>query len=293
MKPIAALGTTFQNPILLASGTAGFGRELTGVMDLDRLGGLVTKAVSPEPRPGHAPPRVTEFSAGMINAVGLANPGLEHVATVEVPWLERHLRRARVLVNVVGNVIQDFVTVVWRLGDFPIVAAFELNVSCPNTARGGEEFCADPTVLAELVARCRAETTKPLVVKLAPTLDDMVSAARAAARAGANGLTLVNTIPSTVYPFRPADVERARRLGYGKGGVSGPALLGEGLRAVRAVSAELKLPIIGAGGIRTIGEVEQYLAAGATLVAVGTAALAHPRLPERLAAGWERRVAHG
>jgi dihydroorotate dehydrogenase (NAD+) catalytic subunit len=284
-------GTTFQNPILLAAGTAGFGREVAGVIDLDRLGGIITKAVSPEPRPGHAPPRVAEFPGGMLNAIGLANPGVEHVASTDLPWLAEHLRRARVIVNVVGDVIGDYVTVVRRLTHQPMVTAFELNVSCPNAARGGEEFGADDGVLAELVSACRSATTKPLIAKLAPTLPDVARTADVAARAGAAGVSVVNTIPGTLFAGRDRRGERgSSRLGYGQGGVSGPALLAVGVLAVRRVVQRLGCPVIGIGGVRRPEDVEQYLEAGAVLVGIGTAALADPRIPERLAAAW---ASHG
>ncbi len=278
-------GTTFQNPILLAAGTAGFGRELARVVDLDRLGGLITKAVSPEPRSGNAPPRVAEFWGGMLNAIGLANPGLDHVAEVELPWLAAHLRRARVLVNVVGSAVEDYVTVVRRLDVQAGITGFELNVSCPNTERGGEEFGADPTVLGDLVRRCRGVTERPLIVKLAPTLSDLASTAAVAAEAGADGFSLVNTLPGTLYRMSRSGGNTAEpRLGYGRGGVSGPALLPIGVLATRLVKARTGKPVIGTGGIRKAEDVEQYLLAGASLVAVGTAALAHPRVPERLVA---------
>jgi dihydroorotate dehydrogenase (NAD+) catalytic subunit len=288
-EAIRAFGTTFQNPILLASGTAGFGREVADVIDLERLGGIVTKSVSLEPRAGHPAPRLAEFAAGMLNAVGLANPGLEQVVAVELPWLRTHLRCARVLVSVVGDTAAEFAAVLARLDGTPDIVAFELNVSCPNTERGGEEFCADRGVLADVVARCRAATRRPLVVKLPPTVNDLPATAAAAAAAGADGFTLVNTIPGTLYrlPARRSSAPMAR-LGYGQGGVSGPALLPVGVLAVRRVRERTALPLIGVGGVRTPDDVEQYLGAGATLVAVGTAALAEPRLPERLAAVWRR-----
>jgi dihydroorotate dehydrogenase (NAD+) catalytic subunit len=285
-SPIAVFGTTFQNPILLASGTAGFGREVAGVIALDALGGLVTKAVSPEPRRGHPGPRVAEFDGGMLNAVGLANPGLEAVRDVELPWLAQNLSRARVIVNVVGSTADDYVAVVKGLSAVPIVSAFELNVSCPNTSRGGEEFGADDAVLGDLVRRCREATPKSLIAKLAPTLPDIARTARAAGQAGADGFTVVNTIPGTLS--RRSDGHWKPRLGYGQGGVSGPALLAVGVLATRRVREGTGKPVIGVGGIRTPGDVEQYLDAGAVLVAVGTAALADPGVPERLAATWSR-----
>ncbi|MDH3290831.1 MAG: dihydroorotate dehydrogenase [Gemmatimonadota bacterium] len=291
--PLGALsvfGTTFQNPILLAAGTAGFGRELARVVDLDRLGGLITKAVSPEPRSGNAAPRVAEFWGGMLNAIGLANPGLDHVANVELPWLAAHLRQARVLVNVAGSAVEDYVTVIRRLASVAVVTGFELNVSCPNTEKGGEEFGANPTVLADLVRRCRSSTEKPLIVKLAPTLADVASTAAGAVDAGADGFSLVNTFPGTLYRISRSDRNQFEpRLGYGRGGVSGPALLPVGVLATRLVRERTGKPVIGMGGIRTFDDVEQYLLAGASLVAVGTAALADPRVPERLVLAWGRR----
>jgi dihydroorotate dehydrogenase (NAD+) catalytic subunit len=285
---IEAFGTTFQNPILLAAGTAGFGREVAGVIDLERLGGLVTKAVSPEPRHGNTAPRVAEFDGGMLNAVGLANPGLEQVASVELPWLAEHLTRARVLVNVVGFQLDDYPRVVERLTGQSVITAFELNVSCPNTDRGGEEFGADAEV-ADLVRRCKAVTERPLVVKLSPTLSNVSRTAEAAARAGVAGFSLVNTIPGTLFRFDEPGSEPQARLGYGKGGVSGPALLPVGVLTTRQVVDATGLPVIGVGGVRTLEDVDQYLEAGASLVAVGTAALADPRVPERLADQWRAR----
>ncbi len=283
--PISVFGTTFQNPILLAAGTAGYGRELAGVMDLDRLGGIVTKAVSPEARAGHAAPRVTEFAGGILNAVGLANPGLDHVATVDLPWLAANLERARVLVNVVGFAVDDFVAVVTRLSELPVVTAFELNVSCPNTERGGREFGQDLAVVGELVGRCRQASSRPLIVKLAPDLEDPTEAAMVAAEAGADGFTLVNTLPAAQFGDDAAAA--AERLGFGSGGVSGPCLLPMGVETVRRVVERTGLPVIGVGGVAEYRDVVQYLDAGATLVAVGTAALADPRVPERLISRWE------
>jgi dihydroorotate dehydrogenase (NAD+) catalytic subunit len=168
-----------------------------------------------------------------------------------------------------------------------VVAAFELNVSCPNTARGGEEFGANESTLAELVAACRAETDRPLIVKLAPTLGDPARTADAAARAGASGFSLVNTIPGALYRERVGSSgQLPSRLGYGQGGVSGPALLPIGVLATRRVRARTGLPVIGVGGIRSLEDANQYFEAGASLVAIGTAALANPRVPERIAEEW-------
>jgi dihydroorotate dehydrogenase (NAD+) catalytic subunit len=275
---VELLGTRFQNPVLLAAGTAAFGREIDDVIDLDALGGIVTKAVTPEPRPGHRGPRVAEFAGGMLNAVGLANPGVETVATHELPWLARRLSRARVLVNVAGATLEDYERVLDRLTDEAVVTAFEINASCPNTLAGGLEFGATSEGLADLVRRCRRRTRKPLVIKLSPVLPDIAAMARVAQQEGADAVSLVNTLPGTLEG----------RLGSDFGGVSGPALLPIGVLATRRVRERVGLPVIGVGGIRTAADAREYLGAGAALVAVGTAALADPRVPERIV----RELAH-
>ncbi|HXH63261.1 MAG TPA: dihydroorotate dehydrogenase [Gemmatimonadales bacterium] len=273
MTAVEFCGVQYQNPVMLAAGTAGFGRELDRVVDLDALGGIVTKAVTPEPRAGHPAPRVAEFRGGMLNAVGLANPGLDAVLAHELPWLVARLARARIWVNVAGARVEDYVRVLERLEPLSGIAAFELNASCPNTAAGGLEFGAAPGPLADLVRRCRAVTRRPLVVKLSPALPDIAALAQAARDAGADAVSLVNTMPGAL----------ANRLGNGFGGVSGPALLPVGVLATRKVRERVGIPVLGVGGIRTAADARQYLEAGATLVAIGTAALADPRVPERIA----------
>jgi len=276
---VRLFGTEFQNPVLLASGTAGFGRELDRVVDLEALGGLVTKAVTPEPRQGNPAPRVAEFAGGMLNSVGLANPGVAHVAREELPWLAARLRRARVIVNVAGATIADYAQVLERLSDDAVITAFEINASCPNTEAGGLEFGADPAGLRALVEQCRRSTRRPLVVKLSPVLPDIAAMARVARDAGADAVSLVNTMPGMLDG----------RLGNGSGGVSGPALLPVGVLATRRVAERVGMPVIGVGGIRSAADVREYLRAGAVLVAIGTAGLADPRLPARVA----RELARG
>ena len=278
-------GRRFQNPILLASGTAGFGRELAGVMELDRLGGIVTKAVSREPRGGNRAPRVAEFRGGMLNSVGLANPGLERVRQEELPWLARNLRLAQVLVNVVGFTVEEYGEVVAGLDDVPGVAGFELNLSCPNTSAGGIEFGADAGCVRRIVSTCRARTRLPLLAKLSPVLPDIAGMALEARDAGADGVTVVNTLPGLLLAEAGA-----ARLGHGQGGVSGPALLPVGvLAAARVIERTGGMPVVGVGGVRSADDAEQYLRVGASLVAVGTAALADPRLPERIVGELESR----
>ena len=275
---VTAAGIDFQNPVLLAAGTAAYGRELASVVDLDELGGLVTKAVSVERRHGARAPRVAEFEGGMINAIGLANPGMEEVRAEHLPWLAANLRRAKVLVNVVGNQVEEFAAVVSTLDDSPAVSAYELNVSCPNVKAGGMEFGADPRSLAEVVSRSRDTTRKPIFVKLSPTLQDIGMSARTAADAGADGISVVNTLPGLVIDTDT----RKPALGFGTGGVSGAGLMPVGVLATYKVAKAVKLPVIGVGGIAKATDIIQYVIAGASLVAVGTAVMQEPRLAVKL-----------
>lgn len=281
----STLGTLeFQNPIVLAAGTAGYGEELTGVMDLARVGGFVTKAVSLAPRAGNPAPRVAEFEGGMLNAVGLANPGLDAVRRDHVPWMASHFPGTRKLVNVVGFSIDEYPSVVEGIeasladGLAKAVDGYELNVSCPNTKAGGEEFGANPTSLREVVSKVRQVTARPVAVKLAPTLPNIGESARIAADAGADAITVVNTVPGLVI-----DVDRRKPvLGFGSGGVSGPAILPVGVLATWRVRKAVRLPIVGLGGVASGLDALQYIIAGASLVGIGTAALRDPRAPERV-----------
>ena len=281
---VTLAGITFQNPVLLAAGTAAYGRELADVMPLEELGGLVTKAVSLEPRHGAPAPRVADFDGGMINAVGLANPGVDAVKAHDLPWIAQHLRRPKVLVNVVGREAADFGQVVARLDDAAGFAGYELNVSCPNVKQGGLEFGADPEALHAVIAGARAATKRPLFVKLSPTLPNVGDVAKRAVDAGVDGITVINTIPGLVV-----DVDRRKpMLGFGSGGVSGPGLLAVGVLATWRVRNAVRVPILGAGGIQQASDVLQFLIAGASAVAIGTAALADPKLPTRIVRDLER-----
>lgn len=280
----------FQNPIVLAAGTAGYGEELADVVRLNSLGGFVTKAVSLEARGGAPPPRVAEFEGGMVNAVGLANPGLEAVRREHIPWMASHLPATRKIVNVVGFATEEFAAVVAGLEnglDGPQAAAvdaFEINVSCPNVKAGGLEFGADRAALTAVVTGVRRETRRPVFVKLSPTLDNVGDAARVAADAGADGISVVNTIPGLLI-----DVERRRPvLGFGTGGVSGPAILPVGVLATWKVRKAVPLPILGVGGVSSAEDALQYIMAGAALVGIGTAAMRDPRAPERIVRGLEQ-----
>jgi dihydroorotate dehydrogenase (NAD+) catalytic subunit len=281
---VQAAGLQFQNPVVLAAGTAAYGHELASVVNLSALGGLVTKAVSPEPRAGAPAPRVAEFGGGMINAVGLANPGVAAVRSDHLPWLARSLPEVRKLANIVGFAVHEFAGVIEQLelslqdDARGALDGYEINVSCPNVKAGGMEFGADPQALAQVVRLARDATPRPLFVKLSPTLPDIARSAQIAMDAGANGLTLVNTIPGLVI-----DVEHRRpALGFGTGGVSGTALLPVGVLATWKVRRVVKAPLIGIGGVSSAEDALQYMMAGATLVGMGTAMLRDPRAPERV-----------
>jgi dihydroorotate dehydrogenase (NAD+) catalytic subunit len=278
-------GVTFRNPVLLAAGTCGFGQELADVLDLDSVGGFVTKSVTLEPRAGNAAPRVAEFSAGMINSVGLANPGLDAAKRDKLPWIAANIRSAVVFVSVAGHTVEEFCRLVEGMDGEAGFLGFELNLSCPNDARrGGPSFALDPAAVAEIVAGCRARTQRPLLAKLAPDDPDAGATAAIATDAGADGLTLVNTLPGLL--LRAAS--GAPELGAGGGGVSGPALRPVGLRALRGARARTHLPLVGVGGILSPEDAVAYARCGASLVQIGTATFADPRAGPRLAAGLER-----
>ncbi|HEX6939358.1 MAG TPA: dihydroorotate dehydrogenase [Longimicrobiales bacterium] len=277
-------GAVFQNPILLASGTAGYGRELAGILDLDALGGIVTKAVTPEPRAGNPAPRAAEYDAGMLNSVGLANVGLDRFRAEQLPWLARNLLRARALVNVAGASVDDYVRVLESLDGEAGFVGFELNVSCPNVKEGGAMFSAREDLLSDIVRHARAATRRPLIVKLSPNVPDIGRMAETAVAAGADGLTLINTIPGLLF-----DVDTRRPiLGAGSGGVSGPGILPIGVHAVWQARRRVDVPIIGVGGIRTARDAVQYLLAGASLVEIGTASFSDPRAAVRVLSGLRR-----
>ncbi len=284
-------GATFQNPVLLAAGTCGFGLELDDVLDVDALGGFVTKSVTLEPRVGNSAPRVTEFAGGMLNSIGLANPGLDGVRREKLPWIRTHVHRAQVFVSVAGHRIEEYFRIVEGLDAEEGFLGFELNLSCPNDARrAGPPFALDREAVAAIVSGCRSRTSRPILAKLAPNDPDPGATARCAADAGADGLTLVNTLPGLLVD--PA--AGGAKLGAGQGGMSGPALLPAGLLTVRAARAATDLPLVGVGGVMRAEDAVAYARVGASLVEIGTASFADPRASLRVVRGlarWGRR--HG
>ena len=267
-----------RNPILAASGTFGYGLEFAHLVDLNRLGGFVTKGLSREPIEGAPAPRLFPTASGMLNAVGLQNVGVRAFVAEKLPVL-RNFDTA-VIANVFGYALEDYIEVIRVLEDAEGLAAYELNISCPNVKKGGMQFGSDPSLVAEVVgAARRAAAKRPLWVKLSPLVTDIGLIARAAEEAGADALTVANTYPAMAIDFRSGK----SRLGNPTGGLSGPAIKPITLRLVWETRKVVKTPILGLGGIETVEDVLDYLAVGASAVQVGTASFTDPRASQRLA----------
>ena len=268
-----------RNPVMTASGTFGYGLEFEGLLDLARLGAIVTKGLSPEPRPGNPPQRIVETPGGMLNSIGLQNVGVEVFVREKLPRL-RELG-ATVVCNVFGECVEDYVRVAERLDGEEGVAALELNVSSPNARRGGIEFGRDPALLEEVVGAVRRATRKPLLTKLTPNVTDIVALARVAEGAGSDVLSLVNT-----YTGMAVDLERRRPIpALGHGGLSGPAIKPLALYAVARVASQVGVPVIGIGGIVSARDALEFLVAGARAVQVGTASYVEPDVAVRIVDG--------
>jgi dihydroorotate dehydrogenase (NAD+) catalytic subunit len=270
------------NPVIAASGTFGYGVEFAHLVDLNKLGGIVVKGLSLEPMAGARAPRLCEVRGGMLNAVGLQNIGVRAFVAEKLPALRAY--RTRIIANVFGQSLDEYMGVLRILEDAEGLAAYELNISCPNVSHGGMEFGSDPGMVAQLVAAARNVTRRPLWVKLSPLVTDIAAIARAAEGAGADALTVANT-----YPAMAVDSETLRsRLGRPTGGLSGPAIKPITLRQVYHVSRAVQIPVIGLGGIELPEDVLEYMIVGATAVQVGTASFADPKACERLVDGVER-----
>jgi dihydroorotate dehydrogenase (NAD+) catalytic subunit len=274
-----------RNPILAASGTFAYGIEFADLIDLNCLGGFVTKGLSREPMEGAPAPRLCETPSGMLNAVGLQNVGVRAFVAEKLPVLRSF--DTAVIANVFGNCLEDYVEVIRVLEGADGVAAYELNISCPNVKKGGMQFGADPGLVAEVVGAARkAAARRPLWVKLSPLVTDIGLIARAAEGAGADALTVANTYPAMVVDFRTGK----SCLGNLTGGLSGPAIKPITLRLVWETRKAVKIPILGLGGVETVEDVLEYVAVGASAVQVGTASFADPKVSERLAKGLLRRL---
>lgn len=274
---VSFAGLTFKNPVIAASGTFSYGVEFEDVVTLDKLGGFVVKGLSKEPMPGNPPPRLFETAAGMLNSIGLQNIGIEAFLKDKLPQL-RKLKNVNVIVNVFGYAREDYEAVIRALNDGEGIAAYELNVSCPNTKRGGIAFGTDPGMLMELVAMCKSAARRPVIVKLSPNVTSIGQMARAAADAGADAISLVNTFTAMAI-----DAEtRKPRIATITGGLSGPAIKPIALRMVYEASRSVDIPIIGIGGISTAVDVIEFMLAGAAAVEVGTANYWDPCATEKI-----------
>lgn len=270
-------GVRFSNPVLAASGTFGYGIEFEKLVDLNLLGGIVVKGLSREPIEGNPPPRLWESQAGMINSVGLQNVGVRKFISDKLPGLRRY--QTAVIANVFGYAAEDYVEVVRILNSAEGMAAYELNVSCPNTKHGGLAFGVDEPALADLVARVKAVAERPVIVKLSPNVAAIEPFARIAEQNGADAISLVNTFVAVAVDAKT----RQMRIGAGYGGLSGPAIKPIALRMVHQAANAVKIPVIGIGGIACGEDAAEFMVAGASLVEVGTATFWDPAAPARIA----------
>jgi dihydroorotate dehydrogenase (NAD+) catalytic subunit len=288
-------GLKLTNPVFTASGTCGYGDELTDFMDINQLGGFITKSVTAKPRLGNDTPRVVETDSGMLNAIGLANIGLDVFLQEKLPVIAK--LTVPVFVSVAGDTIDDYVAVVQRLSAEQVIAGFELNISCPNVAAGGLSFGTDPALVAEITSAAKnAAGEKVLMVKLSPCVTDISVIARAAVDAGADALSLINTFTAMVIDIETRKPILANRTG----GLSGPAIKPIAVYLVNKVfnevtksregrlTAERGIPILGLGGIRTASDAVEFIIAGATAVAVGTANFVEPNCTIKIIDGLKR-----
>ena len=278
MKPnlsVNVAGMALRNPIMTASGTFGYGEEFSQYVNLNTLGGIVTKGLSLRPRAGNPTPRIVETPGGMLNAIGLQNVGIDAFIEKKLPFLRTV--DTLCVANFFGDTVDEYAEMARRLNELPEVAALEMNISCPNVKQGGIVFGSDPACAAGVVAACRAATSKPLIVKLSPNVTDVVAMAKACADAGADALSLINTLIGMAIDINT----RRPVLANVTGGLSGPAIKPVALRMVLQVARAVKLPIIGIGGIMSATDVIEFMLAGASAVQIGTASFITPGIAEQ------------
>jgi len=285
MKPdmsVTVAGIKLRNPVMTASGTFGYAEEFAEYVDLEKIGAFVTKGLSLKPKAGNPTPRIVETPGGMLNAIGLQNVGIDAFLANKVPFIRTINTPA--IVNFFGNTIDEYVEMAARLNEIPEIAGLEINISCPNVKQGGIVFGTDPQCAANVVSACRKVTSKTLIVKLSPNVTDVTVMAKACADAGADALSLINTLTGMAI-----DIERRKPvLANITGGLSGPAIKPVALRMVWQVSKCVKLPIIGIGGIMSATDALEFILAGATAVQVGTASFINPSAAQEIAAGMEK-----
>lgn len=274
-------GVTFKNPVMTASGTFGSGMEYSEYVDLNKLGAVVTKGVANIPWPGNPTPRVTEVQGGMLNAIGLQNPGIDVFMERDIPFLKQY--DTKIIVNVCGKTVEDYVEVVERLGEEPAVAMLEINVSCPNVKEGAIAFGQKADALFDITQEVKRHAKQPIIMKLSPNVTDITEMARAAEAAGADALSLINTITGMKI-----DIHRRRfALANKTGGLSGPAIKPVAVRMVYQTAQAVKIPIIGMGGIATGEDAIEFLLAGASAISVGAMNFVDPCTTEKVIDGIE------
>lgn len=278
-------GIKLRNPVMTASGTFGYGQEFADYMDLEKIGAIITKGLSLRPKAGNRTPRIVETQGGMLNAIGLQNVGVDAFISDKAPYLRSV--NTPVIANIYGNSLDEYRQVAHLLDSVPEVAGMEVNISCPNVKEGGIVFGTDPKSAFEVVSQVREATIKPLIVKLSPNVTDIVAMARACADAGADALSLINTLTGMAIDLQ----KRRPVLANVTGGLSGPAIKPVALRMVWQVSRAIELPIIGIGGIMTATDALEFMLAGATAVQVGTANFLDPAASQKVAEGIEHYLA--
>ncbi|HHU92685.1 MAG TPA: dihydroorotate dehydrogenase [Halanaerobiaceae bacterium] len=269
-------GLELKNPIIPASGCFGFGEEFAELYDLNQLGGIMIKAATVKARIGNPTPRIAETYGGILNAIGLQNPGVEAIIRDKLPWLAQF--DLAVIANIAGDTMEEYEELGRRLSDNEVVKALELNISCPNVEKGGLAFGTDPDIAAELTARVKKVASKPVYVKLSPNVTDIVRIARAVEEAGADGLSMINTLLGMRIDLKSGKTI----LANGTGGLSGPAIKPVAIRMIYQVYKEVQIPIIGMGGIQQARDVLEFLYAGASAVGVGTANFIDPYVCPRI-----------
>jgi len=272
-------GLVLKNPVLLASGTCGYGIELSDLVDLKRLGGIVVKGISLEPRKGNPPPRIHETPCGLLNAIGLENIGIKDFKKEKIKWLKEH--KITTIVNILGNSIEEYERMAQELDSLEGIAALEVNISCPNVKEGGVAFGTSPETAAQVTRAVKRACTLPVIIKLSPNVTDICEIALAVEEAGADAISLINTLLGMAI-----DIQKKRPvLGNTFGGLSGPAIKPVALRMVWQVARTTSLPVIGIGGIATWQDAIEFFMAGAKAIQIGTATLVEPKSSEKILQG--------
>lgn len=274
-------GLRLNNPVTVASGTFGYGREYEDFLDISKIGGLIVKGTTLEPRPGNIPPRIVETAAGMLNAIGLENPGIDVFLEDYLPYLRE--KKVTVIANIAGNTIEEYGQIAALIDKHSGVGAIELNISCPNVQKGGLQFGTSPDMIAQVVKIVKQETSLPVIPKLSPNVTDIVEMALAAQEAGADALSMINTLMGMAVDIKT----RKPVLGNIFGGLSGPAIKPVALRMIYQVYKAVNIPILGGGGIMNYEDALEFIMAGASAVSIGTGNFVYPTIARDVAIGIE------